>query len=136
MAFVSSSLLWENLRTNNAFTIKRGKQIYSTDPYNLMNLHTQKFAGIAHNKGFGIERKDKKALVVHMKKIRKFGVKGKAGHEAAITLKGAVAGKGHKVIMKKVAEYRPDLTEAAFARCKALHGTESGKKAGQKAKYF
>jgi large subunit ribosomal protein L28e len=136
MASISSALLWENLRADNAFTIKRGKQTYSTDPYNLMNLHTQKFAGIAHNKGFGIERKDKKALVVHMKKLRKYGAKGKANHEAAITLKGAVAGKGHKVIMKKVAEFRPDLTDAAFARCKALHGTESGKKAAPKTKYF
>jgi hypothetical protein len=102
MARVSSSLLWENLRADNAFTIKRAGQTFSSDPYNLMNLHTAKFAGIAHNKGFGFEKQDKKGLVVHMKKLRKYSAKGNAGHATTIKLKGAVAGKGHKVVMKKV----------------------------------
>ena len=78
----------------------------------------------------------KKELMLRVKKLRKYAKKGNAGYDASIKLKGAVAGKAHKVLGKKCEELRPDLLETAMRRCKALHESETNKKAAQKVNYF
>lgn len=137
MAQVSSDVLWMNLRKDNAFIVgKKGGLKFSTDPYNLLKVHTAKHAGIASNSGIGIERRSKKELLLRIKKLRKYA-KGKTGHETTIKLKGAVAGKGHKVIGKKCEELRPDLLQTAMQRCKVLHEADiTNKKPSQKNNYF
>jgi len=47
--------------------------------------------------------------MLRIKKLRKYAVKGKAGHSQDIKLKGSVAGNGYKVLGKKCEDLRPDL---------------------------
>ena len=125
MAQVSSDVLWQNLRRDNAFiTSKQLGVTWSTDPYNLLNMGTKKHSGIAHNTGLGLERRGKKKLMVRIKKLRKYAKIGNTGHDASIQLKGSVAGKGHKVVGKKCEDLRPDLVSTAMRRARALHESE------------
>jgi hypothetical protein len=84
----------------------------------------------------GIDRREKKQLLMRIKKLRKFAVKGKTGHEANIPLKGQASGKVHRVVTKKVSELRPDLLSTAVARLERVHASESNRKASIKVKYF
>ncbi|KAL9014812.1 MAG: hypothetical protein Q9173_000545 [Seirophora scorigena] len=52
-ANVSSDLIWEVCRPNNAFLVKRksaGGSQFSRDPLNLMNKHSRKYDGFVNDK--------------------------------------------------------------------------------------
>lgn len=59
MATVSSDVLWEILQKSNSYIIKKDGRLFSTDPFNLANVHTQAFAGIASNSATGVDWKSK-----------------------------------------------------------------------------
>ena len=72
MATVSTDALWELLRYQNSFTIRKGNKDFSSDPYNLLNSQRQKYAGIASNCGVGVNsRKKDDPVILRLKKLRK-----------------------------------------------------------------
>ncbi|KAI5208634.1 ribosomal protein L28e [Aureobasidium subglaciale] len=57
----SYDLIWETIRHNNAFLVKRnqaGGVQFSKDPLNLTNLHSRKYSSLANPQAIGINSKD------------------------------------------------------------------------------
>ncbi|CAG9333444.1 unnamed protein product [Blepharisma stoltei] len=130
MVSVSSDLLWELLRNNNKYLIRRQNTDFSTDPYNLVNIHSQKFAGIASTSAIGVAtRKKGEPVTLKAKKLRKYGLKGKTHHEEKITVKKAgYSGKAKSTIVSLVENRNPSLAKAASERMQKLHRSEQPKK--------
>ncbi|KAK8115003.1 ribosomal protein L28e [Apiospora kogelbergensis] len=54
---ISSDLIWEIVRNNNAYVVSRrtgGGVRFSRDPLNLKNMHTRKYAGFVNEKAVGV----------------------------------------------------------------------------------
>ena len=133
MATVSSDLLWELTKANNAFLLKQGQIALSTDPYNLANLHSQKFAGIANTAAVGVEVPKsgdvkKRVSTVRVKRLSKHGVVGKASHEVKISARGSVLCRVKKALLGKVGDRQGVLLKAAEKRLKRLHSIENPRK--------
>ena len=130
MAALSSNVMWELLRDNNSYMIHRARRDFSADPYNLANLHTEKFAGIAKDWAIGVAKREKgSAVVLNLKKLSKHGVKGKAGHVRKVEVKrGGFTGKAKNALRSLLQERRPDLVRTALLRMKKLHDSEKPKK--------
>ncbi|PVF98247.1 60S ribosomal protein L28, partial [Serendipita vermifera] len=120
---MSTDLQWLLLRKNNSFMVKRLPQgpVFSSEPGNLMNLHSHKWSGLAnaktiqidHNKGGGLKVVTRKPSAhpyqnstgKHYSSIRQgSGPRRSAGIAAGQSKRG----------------YRPDLRKAALARTSAL----------------
>lgn len=115
----SSDLQWEILRqTNNRFLLKRSGLAFSSEPGNLLNLHSKKYSGLVNEKAIhvGFPTKDTAAVAVSYKtkhgnysKPSEFSVKkGRKRSHAAVD----------KYIKSTL--YRVDLTCAAKARISAV----------------
>ncbi|KAK3068049.1 hypothetical protein LTR53_014681 [Teratosphaeriaceae sp. CCFEE 6253] len=58
---LSSDLIWECTRKQNAFLVKRkqgGGAQFSRDPFNLVNKHSRKYAGYCNAQAIGIKADD------------------------------------------------------------------------------
>lgn len=137
MATVSSDLLWELTKDNNAFLMKQPQITLSSDPYNLTNVHAQRYAGIAQTSAVGVAvpktseaKLKKRSSTVRVKRLSKHGVVGKAGHEVSISVKGAVLGGIRRALLGKVQDRQPHVLQAAQKRLKRLHSVEFPRKAG------
>lgn len=130
MAALSSDLLWELLRDHNSYLISRSNKTFSSDPYNLSNLHTAKFAGIAKDWAVGVGKREKgQPVTLNLKKLAKHGVKGKAGHVRKVDVKrGGYTGKAKDALKSILSDRRPDLVSTALLRMKKLHDSEKPKK--------
>ncbi|CAG9329774.1 unnamed protein product [Blepharisma stoltei] len=130
MASVSSDLLWELLRNNNKYLIRRQNTDFSADPYNLVNIHSQKFAGIASTSAIGVAtRKKGESVTLKAKKLRKYGLKGKTQHEVKIAVKkGDYSGRAKSALVSLVESRNPGLAKAASERMQKLHSSEHPKK--------
>ncbi len=49
------SLIWELIKNNNAFLVKRNGVCFSTEKQNLTNVHSYKFSGLANKRAVGVE---------------------------------------------------------------------------------
>ncbi|OMJ71656.1 hypothetical protein SteCoe_30076 [Stentor coeruleus] len=129
MAGVSSDVLWELLKDNNSFLIRKNGNDFSTDPYNMLNAHKQKFAGIASNSGVGVgSRKKGDPVVLRLKKLRKNQPK-KNHHEDTVAIKrGGFAGPARNALKGIVESRNTTLVKVALERMKKLHSTEVPKK--------
>ncbi|KAF2158182.1 ribosomal protein L28e [Myriangium duriaei CBS 260.36] len=117
---ISDSLIWELTRKSNAFLVKRtqaGGVQFSRDPLNLVNKHSNKYAGFANSRAIGIQAgKDNKInfTTKTSSKANKpassqhkqtFG-SGKSARNISRSVVGSTAKKG----------YRSDLRAEAVAR--------------------
>ena len=137
MATVSSDLLWELTKDNNVFKLKQAQVTLSTDPYNLTNIHSQTYSGLAQTSAVGVEvpkatdnKLKKRTSIVRVKRLSKHGVVGKASHVLSIPVKGAVLGGVRRALIGKVLDRQPHLLKAAEKRLKRLHSLEFPRKAG------
>merc|ERR1712167_554125 len=55
----SSDLVWQIIRKNNSFLVKRNMLELSSEPNNLMNKNSFKYSGIANTEAVGIEDEGK-----------------------------------------------------------------------------
>jgi len=137
MATVSSDLLWELTKDNNTFKLKQAQITLSSDPYNLTNVHSQTYAGLAQTSAVGVSvpkatdsKLKKRSSTVRVKRLSKHGVVGKASHEVCIKVKGAVLGGVRRALLGKVLDRKPHLLQAAEKRLKRLHNLEFPRKQG------
>ncbi|KAI8073104.1 ribosomal L28e/Mak16 [Gongronella butleri] len=120
----SSDLVWELIKNNNSFIVKRPGVVFSTEKNNLMNLHSKKYSGIANNKTVGVEAAPR-GVKVTVKKA-------KAASPAKVS--SAVITKPRRHTAKAIAnlvarsKYRPDLLKAALARSTAVISSQQPKK--------
>ncbi|KAB8069795.1 ribosomal L28e protein family-domain-containing protein [Aspergillus leporis] len=129
---VSSDLVWQLTRTQNAFLVKRnsgGGSQFSRDPLNLENKHSFKYAGYANTKAVGVQATANGGVVVITKKP------GNPQQPAKNTVgvnfgPNASTRKIYKSVAGKTAKsgYRADLRESAVARVSAIRRSQKFKK--------
>jgi large subunit ribosomal protein L28e len=118
---VSSDLVWEIVRNQNAFLVKSkvsGGVQFSRDPLNLTNLHSRKYAGFVNDKAVGVVPTEKGVQVISKKSS--------ALNQPAKALINTTYNKSGRKTYKSVANlaaksgYRGDLRQAAVARASAI----------------
>ncbi|KAH9996478.1 ribosomal L28e/Mak16 [Russula vinacea] len=142
---MSTDLEWLLLRGNNSFIIKRapGGPIFSKESGNLLNIHSQKYSGLANATTIDVKPSPTGIAITHRKKsssshaIRSAYattvVGSRTGPRRALGIAAQPAKRG----------YRPDLRAATLARVSALTAAQREPKAappkkirGKKAKTF
>ncbi|KAI5868036.1 60S ribosomal protein L28 [Durotheca rogersii] len=129
---VPADLIWEIVRDNNSYLVKRkesGGIQFSRDPLNLTNKNSRKYAGFVNNKAIGVQFAEKGGVKIISKKQS-------AAHQPAkssITTThngGQTTRKIYKSVANKTAKsgYRPDLREAAVARVSAVRRSQKDPK--------
>ncbi|VDQ17393.1 unnamed protein product [Trichobilharzia regenti] len=69
---MSSHLIWDLVKKNNCFLMKRQGQSFSRDPLNLKGKNCFRYSGLVHKKAIGIkEEKYGKGVVVITKNVGK-----------------------------------------------------------------
>ncbi|OOF91072.1 hypothetical protein ASPCADRAFT_211344 [Aspergillus carbonarius ITEM 5010] len=129
---VSSDLIWQLTRTQNAFLVKRnsgGGSQFSRDPLNLENKHSFKYAGYANTKAVGVQATENGGVVVISKKPS--NPQQPAKNVVSVTYgPNASTRKIYKGVADKTAKngYRADVRENAVARVSAIRRSQKPKK--------
>ncbi|PWY71508.1 ribosomal protein L28e [Aspergillus sclerotioniger CBS 115572] len=129
---VSSDLIWQLTRTQNAFLVKRnsgGGSQFSRDPLNLENKHSFKYAGYANTKAVGVQATENGGVVVISKKPS--NPQQPAKNVVSVTYgPNASTRKIYKGVADKTAKngYRADVRESAVARVSAIRRSQKPKK--------
>ncbi|PWY64299.1 ribosomal protein L28e [Aspergillus heteromorphus CBS 117.55] len=129
---VSSDLIWQLTRTQNAFLVKRnsgGGSQFSRDPLNLENQHSFKYAGYANTKAVGVQPTENGGVVVLTKKTS--NPQQPAKNVVSVTYgPNASTRKIYKGVADKTAKngYRGDVRESAVARVSAIRRSQQPKK--------
>lgn len=110
---MSSDLVWLMTRANSSFLVKRNGIQLSREQGNLLNKQSLKLSGVSSNKSVAISPAAK-GVVLTIKKQSAPANKVKSSN-VEIVLKGNTKQSAKKVV-KILAKYRPDLTQAALAR--------------------
>eukprot|EP00013_Stygamoeba_regulata_P027686 CAMPEP_0177657230 /NCGR_PEP_ID=MMETSP0447-20121125/16065_1 /TAXON_ID=0 /ORGANISM="Stygamoeba regulata, Strain BSH-02190019" /LENGTH=137 /DNA_ID=CAMNT_0019161553 /DNA_START=49 /DNA_END=462 /DNA_ORIENTATION=+ len=111
---MSSDLVWQIVRNNNSFLVKRNGIQLSREKNNLRNVNSYKYSGLANAKSVGVQAGAKG--VVLTKRSRRHARK-PAKSFPAMPLTGTFR-QNAKVIKSETSgkHYRPDLEKAALAR--------------------
>ncbi|KZL64921.1 ribosomal protein L28e [Colletotrichum tofieldiae] len=142
---VSSDLIWEVVRSQNAFLVNRndagGLQL-SRDPLNLVNKHSRKYAGFVNDKAIGVVPNEKGGVKV-ISKNQKNGNKPAQGI-TEVTYGGNKSARKnggrdtddwknrtYSAVARQAAAggYRADLREAAVQRVSAIRRSQRPVKA-------
>ncbi|KAH9982325.1 ribosomal L28e/Mak16 [Lactifluus volemus] len=142
---MTSDLEWLLLRGNNSFVVKRLPEcaIFSKEPGNLTNIHSQKYSGLANPKTIDVRSSPNGIAITHRKKSASLHairpayasntIGSRTGPRRALGIAAQPAKRG----------YRPDLRAATLARVSAIIATQKEPKAdppkklrGKKARDF
>ncbi|KAL8370454.1 hypothetical protein RB595_000702 [Gaeumannomyces hyphopodioides] len=120
MSNVSADLIWEVVRSQNAFLEKRktgGGIQFSRDPLNLVNKHSRKAIGVQAAEKGGVVVTSKKADAANKPTSQLSSVTHHGGKSARST---------YKAVANRTAKngYRPDLRQAAVARASAIRKSQ------------
>ncbi|TDZ27249.1 putative 60S ribosomal protein L28e [Colletotrichum spinosum] len=129
---VSSDLIWEVVRSQNAFLVKRsdiGNLQLSRDPLNLTNKHSRKYAGFVNDKAIGVVPNEKGGVQVVSKNQKNGNKPAKATSETTFGGNKS-ARKTYKAVALQAAKdgYRADLREAAVQRVSAIRRSQKAVK--------
>ncbi|KAH9969111.1 ribosomal L28e/Mak16 [Russula dissimulans] len=128
---MTSDLEWLLLRGNNSFIVKRlpDGPIFSKEPGNLVNIHSQKFSGLANAKTIDVKPSVNGIAITHRKKsasphlvrsaYASTTIGSRSGPRRALGIAAQPAKRG----------YRPDLRAATLARVSALVAAQKEPKA-------
>jgi large subunit ribosomal protein L28e len=110
---MSADLVWQIVKNNNAYLVKKCGVQFSSEPGNLMNVNSFKYSGIANNKAVIIGSTEKGVSFATTKASNK-NLK-----TTAVELKKGArpSANAAKNVLKG---YRPDLSKAAAARVSAI----------------
>ncbi|KAI9697909.1 MAG: hypothetical protein M1836_004261 [Candelina mexicana] len=132
MENVSSDLVWELVRQNNSYLVKRrtgGGVQFSRDPLNLMNKHSRKYGGFVTEKSIGIQPAEKGGVTLSTKKEKSLN-KPASGINKITWGPNKSNQKTYKGIVNSTAKlgYRADLRAEAVARASAIRQSQRSKK--------
>ncbi|KAL4801729.1 ribosomal L28e protein family-domain-containing protein [Aspergillus unguis] len=129
---VSSDLVWQLTRNQNAYLVKRnnnGGVQFSRDPLNVLNKHSFKYAGYANTKAVGVQATENGGVVAITKKPNTSQQPAK--NYATVTYgPNASNRKIYKGVADRTAKggYRADLRQDAIARVSAVRRSQKAKK--------
>jgi large subunit ribosomal protein L28e len=110
---MSSDLVWEIVKSNNSFLVKRKLAQFTREPNNLTNLNSFKYSGLANAKCIGVAAAaDKKGVVLSVKTKSTKPAKSIAASKIHASGVRRVA-KTIKAITEK-RHYRADLQKVIF----------------------
>ncbi|KAF1346457.1 ribosomal L28e protein family-domain-containing protein [Delphinella strobiligena] len=134
----SYDLIWETIRTNNAFLVKRkqaGGVQFSKDPLNLTNKHSRKYSSLANPSAIGLSAGKDGKIVLTTKLGRNANKPAKAFQKTEF--KSTTSGrKVYRSVINSTHQkgYRPDLSAEAVQRATALKLAAKEKKAQPESK--
>ncbi|OJJ43716.1 hypothetical protein ASPZODRAFT_135723 [Penicilliopsis zonata CBS 506.65] len=129
---VSSDLIWQVTRTQNAFHVKRnsaGGSQFSRDPLNVLGKHSFKYSGYANEKAIGVQATENGGVAIITKKPS--SEQKPAQSFVTVTFgPNASTRKIYKNIADKTAKngYRADIREQAISRASAIRRSQRSKK--------
>jgi len=131
---LSEDLIWEIVRHQNAFLVKRkqaGGVQFSRDPLNLANKHSRKHAGFVNNKAIGINA-DANTVSMVTKVSSRQHKPAQATHSSSFSA-STPSRKLYKNVVNSTAKkgYRSDLRAEAVARASAVKASQREKKTEQ-----
>ncbi|OUM67140.1 hypothetical protein PIROE2DRAFT_67050 [Piromyces sp. E2] len=122
---MSADLVWQIVKNNNAFLVKKNGVQFSSEPGNIMNLNSFKYSGLANNKSIAISATEKGVSVSTTKAANK--------NLKAITVELKKGARPSAAAVKNILKgYRPDLSKAAAARVSAILKSKKPAKAIKK----
>jgi len=127
---MSSDLQWLLIRKNNSFMVKRLPEgpVFSSEPGNLMNLHSHKYSGLANAKTIHINQEKNGGLKVSTRKPSSHQHQHATGKHNATIRQGSGGRRSYGIIAGQTRRnYRPDLRKAAIARTSALLASQREK---------
>ncbi|KIW56949.1 hypothetical protein PV05_05560 [Exophiala xenobiotica] len=129
---ISGDLIWELVRSNNAYLVKRssaGGVQFSRDPFNLTNKHSRKHEGFVNDKAVSVQPNEKGGVTLMTKKSEKSNTP-KAAYNTHPYSKTTSNRKIYKNIADAVGKksYRGDLNQDAVARASAIKNSQRPKK--------
>ncbi|CAO3638607.1 unnamed protein product [Cunninghamella blakesleeana] len=124
---MSSALVWELIKKNNSFLVKKDGVQFSTEANNLTNVHSFKYSGIANAKAVGIQSATRGIKVI-TKKTKKANSPAKAVNSVVIAKTRRQTAKSVANLIAK-SKYRADLLPAALARATAVISSQQPVKA-------
>ncbi|RTG82540.1 large subunit ribosomal protein L28e [Schistosoma bovis] len=117
---MSSHLVWDLIKHNHCFLMKRGRERFSRDPLNLKGKNCFRYCGLVHKKAIGIkEEKYGKGVVVITKNVAK-------DHKPAKAVTRTKFVHGRRPTLKKIRnltckqKYRRELKMLALRRASSL----------------
>ncbi|KXL48435.1 hypothetical protein M433DRAFT_104506 [Acidomyces richmondensis BFW] len=128
---ISSDLIWEITRHNNAFLCKRkqaGGVQFSRDPMNLVNKHSRKYAGYCNDQAIGIQQDSN--TVTMTTKLPKRKNKPSTMYQTTSFSANTPTRKLYKSVVNSTAKrgYRSDLRSEAVARASMVKQAQRVKK--------
>lgn len=127
---VSSNIVWDVVRSHNAFLRKRGGVAFSAEKGNLRNRHGYKWSGLAQRKVVSVHDEVSMKDDEPVRRIVMTVSSGNASHPATSVETTAVEGRmGAVKAIKAVNEatygtyFRPDMRSMALARLSALRNS-------------
>ncbi|KAI8882152.1 ribosomal protein L28e [Backusella circina FSU 941] len=124
---MSSELVWQIIKNNNSFLVKRQGVQFSSEPSNLMNANTFKYSGLANYKSVGVNSAAR-GVRVTLKKAGKQQNPAKAQNATVIAKSRRQTSKSVANLVARATKYRPDLRAAAVARASAIISSQQPKK--------
>ncbi|KAK5942046.1 hypothetical protein PMZ80_005999 [Knufia obscura] len=129
---VSDDLLWEIVRSNNAYLVSRktgGGAYFSRDPFNLANKHSRTHAGFVNSKAVSVQPAGDSGVSMSTKKTDKSNTPAKS-----LNTHKFKSGRGNQKVYKSIADavgkngYRGDLNQAAVSRASHILDSQRPKK--------
>ncbi|WBW72732.1 60S ribosomal protein L28/L44 [Schizosaccharomyces osmophilus] len=129
---VSNDLIWQVIRENNRFLVKRsefgGIQL-NREPFNVTGKNSQRYSGLSSDRAVGINANSPRGVVMVSKTNPK-----NAQKPAKLYRTDVIANKSSRKTYKSVANrvgktgYRPDLVNVSIARSSAILASQRPKK--------
>ncbi|KAJ5806138.1 uncharacterized protein N7503_003740 [Penicillium pulvis] len=129
---VSNDLIWQIVRNQNAYLVRRntgGGSQFSRDPLNLVNKHSFKYAGFVNNKAIGVQAAENGGVNVITKKPGN----PQQPRQTEVTVNYGPKTSNRKIYKGVAAKtavngYRADIREEAVARVSAVRRSQKPKK--------
>ena len=125
---MSSNVVWELVKRNTAFTLKRGNHTFTTEPQNLTNRNTFQYSGFAAPKTVDVSASDD-GIVLTTKSAKSDRTSRPSKALTRTTLRKDFR-RVARAVKNTTDNYRPDLTKAALARASALNHAKYLSKSG------
>ncbi|KYR01504.1 S60 ribosomal protein L28 [Tieghemostelium lacteum] len=114
---MSTDLIWNVIKNNNAFRIQRAGVVFSSEPGNLRNKNSLKYSGLARKNVVGVELNNGK-FVVSSKLVKKAGFP--AASKKVQSFPTHSYKKTARYVRSLTTTYAPELRAAALGRLQRL----------------
>ena len=136
---ISSDLTWLLVRNNNSFLVKRDGVQFSSEPFNVKNVNSYKFSGLANSRAIDLQQVKVSAKNGNIDTRVKMTLKrGKNARKPAASTASSLLTKhrngkvvkGARAVRASTAgsHYRADIADVAVARYHKLHAATKLKK--------